>query len=882
MQGVHNAKVSIVDNSSNTTFWHEYQNIYFNDGFAELKLGPIDNFHNIKRPRVLLEINGSTLTFPIYPTLFSIHSQTAEQLANTSAIYIKDSNVGFGTTSPTEKVAINGNLQFLTSENAIKFNNGQTLNGTKVQSINDQLNAFSLLPNQINSITNNMAAIVTSINILETASGANPIQANSNYNNAILKIDSNGNIGPYDDFYVADSDHYFIRSNNQSIYSTKISNDFSIEQNELILNELTQLTLKDTALPVTNQKNGTLQFSSGNFYIYRNNEWQLISSPEIDKMTLSQYKAVQLNDLSTSGLEGAIAFDGTDYYVWKNAWEKLNNLNFSNIGTSVSATNFLMIDQNGTPFKTSLNASGGLFLDANGVKINDQLLTNNQPVYWKDNQFQTMTLSSSLQFQNGILDLAAPIIVSNNQRVGIGIDPTATLDVNGVLRLRTHSPPSQSNVSAGSIIFDGSDFKGWDGNEWKVLSTSAVVSSSDEWSYNNIHLVANPNGNTGIKVSNPQATLDVSGNIRIRDISSNQSLTSFIVADSDGDIHARNLHISDLLSDSTAIALSGTSLSITSMNATANDLLSYVNGSWQPISLSSDDALTINNHKISIATTNASTGEVLLFNGADWTSHLITNQNSPIILENNILKLATQNAIIGYQLTWDGTTWVPSKNETVSYSASNGIQLNGTSFELANNLEWSNNTFTVGSSSSAQFNVNRLSSSLTSPIKVVDASDKTLLDIDSSGRISIGLNGAHNGYSIASEGFNFFRHSISHKQAAVGTTNIGAAEFGPTLLVHSVAYDNASPTRSVLEVLSIDGQPRLEVQEGGQVGIATGQPKATLDINGYARLKKYSSEPLSCDLEHDGSIALNSNYKICVCNGSSWVESNDGTSSCSW
>ena len=216
---------------------------------------------------------------------------------------------------PTEKVAINGNLQFLTSENAIKFNNGQTLNGTKVQSINDQLNAFSLLPNQINSITNNMAAIVTSINILETASGANPIQANSNYNNAILKIDSNGNIGPYDDFYVADSDHYFIRSNNQSIYSTKISNDFSIEQNELILNELTQLTSKDTALPVTNQKNGTLQFSSGNFYIYRNNEWQLISSPEIDKMTLSQYKAVQLNDLSTSGLEGAIAFDGTDYYV---------------------------------------------------------------------------------------------------------------------------------------------------------------------------------------------------------------------------------------------------------------------------------------------------------------------------------------------------------------------------------------------------------------------------------------------------------------------------------------------------------------------------------------------------------------------------------------
>ena len=35
------------------------------------------------------------------------------------------------------------------------------------------------------------------------------------------------------------------------------------------------------------------------------------------------------------------------------------------------------------------------------------------------------------------------------------IDPTATLDVNGVLRLRTHSPPSQSNVSAEVLFWMG-------------------------------------------------------------------------------------------------------------------------------------------------------------------------------------------------------------------------------------------------------------------------------------------------------------------------------------------------------------------------------------------------------------------------------------------
>ena len=78
LQGVFSAKVSIIDNASNQTYWSENQSIYFNDGFTELKLGPVDNFHHIERPRVVLEIDGSTLTFPIYPTLFSLHSQISK------------------------------------------------------------------------------------------------------------------------------------------------------------------------------------------------------------------------------------------------------------------------------------------------------------------------------------------------------------------------------------------------------------------------------------------------------------------------------------------------------------------------------------------------------------------------------------------------------------------------------------------------------------------------------------------------------------------------------------------------------------------------------------------------------------------------------------
>ncbi len=69
----------------------------------------------------------------------------------------------------------------------------------------------------------------------------------------------------------------------------------------------------------------------------------------------------------------------------------------------------------------------------------------------------------------------------------------------------------------------------------------------------------------------------------------------------------------------------------------------------------------------------------------------------------------------------------------------------------------------------------------------------------------------------------------------------------------------------------------------GIIGVGTNDPQATLDINGFMKLKKNSSQPASCDANHDGAIALASNYKMCVCkNGSGWVLSWDGSTSCTW
>ena len=80
------------------------------------------------------------------------------------------------------------------------------------------------------------------------------------------------------------------------------------------------------------------------------------------------------------------------------------------------------------------------------------------------------------------------------------------------------------------------------------------------------------------------------------------------------------------------------------------------------------------------------------------------------------------------------------------------------------------------------------------------------------------------------------------------------------------------------------GQESMRVTQGKNVGIGTTSPQATLDVNGYARLAKNSSQPTGCSSTNDGAIALTHVYTLCICKGgsTSWVQSKDGTTACSW
>jgi hypothetical protein len=81
--------------------------------------------------------------------------------------------------------------------------------------------------------------------------------------------------------------------------------------------------------------------------------------------------------------------------------------------------------------------------------------------------------------------------------------------------------------------------------------------------------------------------------------------------------------------------------------------------------------------------------------------------------------------------------------------------------------------------------------------------------------------------------------------------------------------------------VAITGSERLTVTSSG-VGVNTSTPAATLDINGYARLKMNTSQPVACAVGTRGSLALTTSGRACVCASNDvWSDMVSGKA-CNW
>lgn len=71
------------------------------------------------------------------------------------------------------------------------------------------------------------------------------------------------------------------------------------------------------------------------------------------------------------------------------------------------------------------------------------------------------------------------------------------------------------------------------------------------------------------------------------------------------------------------------------------------------------------------------------------------------------------------------------------------------------------------------------------------------------------------------------------------------------------------------------------VNQSPAIGVGTASPKATLDVNGFARLTTNTSAPAVCEAANKGAIALNSASHLCICDGKSWNLDSSGQA-CKW
>jgi hypothetical protein len=135
---------------------------------------------------------------------------------------------------------------------------------------------------------------------------------------------------------------------------------------------------------------------------------------------------------------------------------------------------------------------------------------------------------------------------------------------------------------------------------------------------------------------------------------------------------------------------------------------------------------------------------------------------------------------------------------------------------------------------------------------------------------SVAMGNQSNADGISSVAIGNLSQAQGNYSTALGdsVTVTGTDSFG-------IGLDATARTVSANNVMSV---------MGGNVGIGTTSPAATLDIEGYMRLKKNTGAPAVCSAANDGAMALTSTYRTCVCSGgiSTWVYTSDGTTSCVW
>lgn len=239
----------------------------------------------------------------------------------------------------------------------------------------------------------------------------------------------------------------------------------------------------------------------------------------------------------------------------------------------------------------------------------------------------------------------------------------------------------------------------------------------------------------------------------------------------------------------------------------------------------------------------------------EWTSGRIATANSPLTFSGNTVSITQATSLTDGYLNvadWNmfnqkiGSSTITGLTAGYLPSWNGSIFINSTIFDNGNigiGTDTPYAKLSVAGQAVAEY-FTATSSSATSTFPSLDATQSSL---------GMVIAGTWQGGAIGS---------------AYGGTGLTSFVQGQTLVASD---NNVWQATSTLTILS-----------NGFLGIGTSSPQATLDVDGYARLRKYSSQPIACSGTNDGALAMTSSGTLCTCIDPAWMQTASTTQACVW
>lgn len=613
--------------------------ITFTNGTAAIPLGPFnDGTLDISNPQLSLTFDGESVAFPITASLYAIQARTAdtaEQLLDTDALYISNlSRVGIGTTSPTEKLTVDGSIKLSDPVGKIEF-----FDGSKIGSLSDISAAGSLWNSGVGSInysTGNVGIGTDSpAQQLEVSGNIRFSTLSTSSESSVLVVNANGDISKRN--YPTGSD---------SIALTGTS--FAIAENGASVGEVLKWT-GDEWVPSSDSGLGLI---AGSGIV-------------IDGTTI---KVTSLN-----ADEGEIL-----------KWNGSNWETSADAGTVYTGSNGITISGG-----TDIQMASGLTYDGSNLGIGitpSQLLDINGPMRLRSTGDPTLGAGDAgvVVFNSGIfkgwdgsqwLSLSDSVVVTDNSALWTGNANDIFALPTSNLGIGTSTPQTKLHVSGDmrvDVLGDGSAFE------------SVVVVNGDGKFFSRTLSDSIWNGDANYTAGNG---VTING----QEI----AITSENVNDGDVLRFDSGEWVTGQLDVGEAITLNGTAIALSTENVSTNEIYKFDGNNW--VATVDRGALIVDGDGILVTydagdpevglAAGTSTSNALIWSGSSWVSTAPIKVGDDLSFSAGTLNIAQNGASNGNVLSWQTDQWIPTAAGSL-LNGGNGINVSGNQILLESGLSY--------------------------------------------------------------------------------------------------------------------------------------------------------------------------------------------------